>query len=341
MNGRSWKDPQNSAHCAEIYENNPILQYHVGCDFHRILKDSHPAQDYQSTRDKKKSTIHWGQRKLLLSEIEFLTIIGRENLADSIIVYAGAAPGTHVKVLSELFPETKFILIDPAPFTVRPSRNIFILNQMFTNSMARRLSAQYDKIYFICDIRTAAPDQDTYQECEALIKIDMANQMKWHILLHAQRSILKFRLPWDDGRSIYLDGEIYLPVWGPQKTTECRLITGIDPRKMRQYDHKLIESQMFYFCTVLRHSLYSHPIIGGFLDHCYDCTAEIHILDSYLTEFLPTCRKKIKKRITAYSEYISSQISHSRTLGDPNPDPGTKLAIIHNRQRPEGKRAYK
>ena len=57
---------------------------------------------------------HWGQRKLLFSEIEFLTLYG--HLAKT-VVYAGAAPGTHINYLSkELFPEHKWVLVDPAPF---------------------------------------------------------------------------------------------------------------------------------------------------------------------------------------------------------------------------------
>ena len=61
--------------------------------------------------------IHWGQRKLMLSEMELLLLQGTgEGIT---VVYAGAAPGTHIKLLSELFPSTHFHLYDPAPFTVK------------------------------------------------------------------------------------------------------------------------------------------------------------------------------------------------------------------------------
>jgi hypothetical protein len=58
--------------------------------------------------------IHWGQRKLLLSEIEFLT---KFSVPGATVLYAGAAPGTHTLYLIELFPELKFVLVDPAPFS--------------------------------------------------------------------------------------------------------------------------------------------------------------------------------------------------------------------------------
>ena len=58
-------------------------------------------------------------------------------------------------------------------------------------------------------------------------------------------SMLKFRLPWGDGVSEYLAGKIYLPVWGPQTTTETRLI--VTDIKEASYDNRKYEEQMFYF----------------------------------------------------------------------------------------------
>jgi hypothetical protein len=30
------------------------------------------------------------------------------------------------------------------------------------------------------------------------------------------KSMLKFRLPWDEPATRYLDGHVFLPIWGPQ-----------------------------------------------------------------------------------------------------------------------------
>ena len=52
---------------------------------------------------------HIGQRKLLLTEIQFLT-----NKKSGVVVYAGSAPGNHIPVLLKIFPNKfKWILIDP------------------------------------------------------------------------------------------------------------------------------------------------------------------------------------------------------------------------------------
>jgi len=75
-----------------------------------------------------------GQRKLLLAEIDFLTRYVQEGVT---VVYAGAAPGTHLNYLAELFPSVKkFVLVDPAEFKCHPnSDRIVILQQFFTDEV--------------------------------------------------------------------------------------------------------------------------------------------------------------------------------------------------------------
>lgn len=76
---------------------------------------------------------------------------------------------------------------------------------------------------------------------------------------------------------------MYLPVWGRQTTTECRLVVT-DPFSKREYDNRKYESQMFYFNTVTRVQYYSHDFVVQGFDHCYDCAAEFKILSDYLVK---------------------------------------------------------
>jgi hypothetical protein len=115
----SWQGPHQSPHSAQIHLNTPNLEFHIDPPFHRVLAPSHQQRPYYRRTDAVKTCLHWGQRKLLISKIKFLTIIGSAALIDSTVVYAGAAPGTHIQLLSVLFPPVKFILVDPAPFTVK------------------------------------------------------------------------------------------------------------------------------------------------------------------------------------------------------------------------------
>jgi len=54
---------------------------------------------------------HIGQRKLLLSEVQFLN-----NSTSEYVVYAGSAPGNKTHLLYKLFPKKKLILVDPNRF---------------------------------------------------------------------------------------------------------------------------------------------------------------------------------------------------------------------------------
>ena len=78
-------------------------------DFTRILGDDAPRSKYRDLPHHMRTTNHWGQRKLFLSEVEFLTLFIHDVRARSpppkriIVVYAGAAPGNHIPYLFDLF----------------------------------------------------------------------------------------------------------------------------------------------------------------------------------------------------------------------------------------------
>ena len=56
---------------------------------------------------------HLGQRKLLLTEIEFYNKCIKFNENNNIVIYAGSALGEHQTIIAKMFPKLKFILIDP------------------------------------------------------------------------------------------------------------------------------------------------------------------------------------------------------------------------------------
>jgi hypothetical protein len=297
--------------------------------------DNAPERIYKRRVDETKTTVHWGQRKLLLSEIEFLTLVGSVRLKGATVVYAGAAPGTHIKYLSSLYPYVNFVLVDPAPFTVKASKTVIIRRELFTDELAMEMRGLYGpNVFFISDIRTADPDRDSLDQSESKIKWDMAAQMRWHLMLGSERSMLKFRLPWDQSHSEYLDGDVYLPVWGPQTTTESRLITSHGkPAAVKKYDHQKYERQMFYFNCMTRVSLYKHDVTAPGLDHCYDCAAEAHILEAFIRMREPDLpQPRVSEMAGQMSRSISEQLSRRRTLCDPTPDKAERKAVIRKRQ---------
>eukprot|EP01095_Lingulamoeba_sp_RSL-Kostka_P002117 TRINITY_DN1300_c1_g1_i5.p1 TRINITY_DN1300_c1_g1~~TRINITY_DN1300_c1_g1_i5.p1 ORF type:complete len:524 (-),score=159.89 TRINITY_DN1300_c1_g1_i5:2-1573(-) len=319
----------NDCYSKKIGEFTRILVHNEGED-----KDA-KAAPYRRRKHEEKTVIHWGQRKLLMSEIEFLSLKADDN---TVVIYAGAAPGTHIKYLSGMFPTVTFYLVDPAPFTVKEDDKIKLFNCLFTDELATewrtKLSEKGYTILFISDIRSADFDIQDNEEVEERVQADMEMQQNWHDLLEPLSSMLKFRLPYSSTDTTeYLSGDIYLPVWGPLTTSESRLITH--PGKERKiYDNAIYESQMFYFNTITRPALYYHEISSNELDHCYDCRAEIHILSEYLKKY------SINKSVDQLSTEISHNISIHRTLATGNVDPSRRRQVIRKNQWINGKPAY-
>lgn len=222
------------------------------------------------------ANVHDGQRKLMVSEIEFFTQVHVSRLEARgeaertaappraallprlLCVYAGACPCLYLDHLMEMFPCVSWVLIDPEFGTPRhkdrlthwdPAR-VSVYAELCTDDVAVAISdwvhgkhrkhpihaklhalrsqtdVHCDDLVFISDIRSNACDEHS-------IACDMDDQSRWFRLMGASAALLKFRLPFcppGGGRCeqryesrVYLDGLLYLPVWGCPSTTECRL----------------------------------------------------------------------------------------------------------------------
>lgn len=240
-----------------------------------------------------RSICHQGQRKLLISEVELLTLAMETSPADpeggTLVVYAGAAPGLHIPILSDMFPACTFHLYDPAFFAISCNDRIKIFNREFTdsdaaaykqeggesNALARR------KLVLISDIRTKIDEESVWN--------DMMAQQQWHEIMQPSMCSLKFRLPWDrplEETCQYLQGAIYLPVWGRTSTTEARLF--IDARVHSgyvPYHPRIYEEEMSFFNRFVRPAIHLHTVKDSEFDRCYDCASEIWVLRGFLRAF--------------------------------------------------------
>jgi cap2 methyltransferase len=331
-----WTDLDKNPHAKQVMLNtgNPPLWK---LPFQRTLEEDMSRIPYRRRKGEKKTVLHWGQRKLLMSEIEFLSLYGSPG---KMVVYAGAAPGTHIAFLSSMFPDLHFFCVDPAPFTVKESDKITIRQELFTSTLAMQLGKEHPGLLFISDIRSVDWELDSEENVERIVAHDMAMQQEWHMIMKPFRSMLKFRLPWAAGFTNYLDGDVYLPVWGPITTTETRLITKENTTTLIEYDHKKYEEQLFYFNTVARPALYWHDVLGEGIDHCYDCKAEIHILSLYLEKIKGIANEQLAREVQVMSRAISRKVSHGRTLMDPNLNPCDRKRKIRNNQWIDGMPAY-
>ena len=102
---------------------------------------------------------------------------------------------------------------------------------------------------------------------------------------------------------------------------------------MIRYDHQEFETAQYYFQNVTRVMLYEHDmdsVPNEGLDHCYDCRAEIYIIQEYLKKVRSIKDPEELKQETAK---ISAEIS--KCIVDPTRKPiidvPRKLNIIPKR----------
>lgn len=266
--------------------------------------------------------LHWGQVKLLYSEIEFLTKVSKDiELSNCIVVYIGAAPGDHTCLLLDLFQTMSMLLYDPREFNNKLVDHPRVTIRTGTNGLFSddsidevRKIANNRKIIFISDIRREVD--------EVKILEDMINQQRWAILLDSEYILLKLRMPYltideykylnydmstiqnkviindsnatNDGL-MYLDGKIYTQIYPKIKSTETRLFVKKDNKNkynMKYYSIYNYDKALSYYNIYLRPQMYEYKdskdaqkYVLGF-DNSYDSVGEYYILYKYVKHFV-------------------------------------------------------
>ncbi|KAH9597135.1 mRNA methyltransferase-like [Trypanosoma melophagium] len=296
----------------------------------RVLTDDFPRRTYKpsnlaTTDNIVVKGLHYGQRKLLLSEIEFLSAYletPRTTKQPLLVVYAGAANGSHLPFLFDLFKDVKFVLIDPAPFcaAVREIAQLSkgpiveLVEGYCTDELCLRLSRSYHldyNILFISDIRSGEPKRQSNKENTAMIMRDNEMQRSWCWSLKANAALLKFHPPYPrckdpNSRSYdendntpdsveYMDGNRLFGIWAPKSSSELRLcvqgpFTTGTKIAMRIYDCSLHEEQCYFYNTSDRYTR--------------DCEAEKNVLQRYLTLFPVAFSADVVKLSNAISEFL-------------------------------------
>jgi hypothetical protein len=198
------------------------------------LSDIKEELPYKSNSKIKKFSSHIGQRKLLMNEIQFLTKI-KSSKKQQYCVYAGSAPGHKTYYLSTLFPDIKFILVDPNEFNLMiniktshrsqkhkdivhmssgyPTKSntmsftidgirdsnyrIFILEEYMTNELAKKFKELNP--YFISDIRSNLFNLDYPTDFD--LYFNSAMMFNWICTMRPRLAMLKIRMPYEtDGK---------------------------------------------------------------------------------------------------------------------------------------------
>jgi hypothetical protein len=307
------------------------LGHNDACEPHRIR-----------TEEEKNASgvISWGQRKLFIVELLFITrYVKQTNVHDPIVLYVGAAPGTHLPYLADLFEKLRFELYDPQPFEsiVHRHPRIAVHQEMFTATEAEKWKLHQQKhknVFLISDIRNieystsddlidTLSNQLNQMHLNQEMKVieDMNAQMEWHLLIRPCRSMLKFRLPYCDVPGVpltieYLDGTILKQAYSPKSSTETRLVVDGNCG-MRKYECLKYEQQMFYHNTVIRPSIINNQYADvPELMHDYDSRVESMAWMQYLQRMgqqKTISEDRLPELIAKLSRKLTEKINVSRS----------------------------
>ena len=255
---------------------------------------------FQSRGQRPTTTIHMGQLKLFLSTMQFLTYYTKPDKVTH-VVYPGSAPGNNIGFLTELFPHCLWHLYDPRDefskdLYKNPKIKTLVVDYFLPEHMTKLKSEIKDRdehVVLISDIRVC--DDVT----ELTVERDMRLQEEWVRDLKPDYAQLKFRIPRFDSEVAdgkiesvdgewykYLQGDIWLQMFGPQVTTETRLVVkkeDIDDPMV--YSLRMYEGLMYYFNRRIRPSAFEGRKDTAFArntDRCHDCMAMYALVEEYL-----------------------------------------------------------
>ena len=288
-----------------------------------------------------------------MDKLSFLALFWKPNIiTQPQVLFVNAAPGGHIDLLAQFFPQMIFHLYDQKPFLLtanqpnQPGYNsnkaiININNFAFTTDIAKTWANRNDVIlisdYSSPNTPTASVGGNSNdRDSEEKIKVDMLVQQDWYDLIKPTLALLKFRLPYPrpDGPTSfkYSSGYILKPIWGPASSTETRLI----PNNLQiEWNLKWYEEAMAYFNQTLREStVFINPITNSLtaanppeLLSDFDSVAEIYILAGYIkTRY----RNYTLDQVIKLSNYITTELDAWTTIK-------TTLAIL--RQLPAGEKS--
>ncbi|VVU95493.1 Poly A polymerase regulatory subunit [seawater metagenome] len=286
---REFNDsPLNESNISNLDLDNLYYQKEIK----EVLDKDSKSAKYQPRRQRPSTVIHWGQLKLFLSTLQFLLYFAPRSEKVHVI-YPGSASGYNIEILTKMFPQCYWYLIDPNPFYEKLKSNpkiVEIKNEYFTDELAEYyknlLKDKY--VLFISDIRTEPTEEEIFKNNNW--------QKKWVQIINPEYSQLKFRIPRIGENYVYLEGNIYLQMYPPLASTETRLVVKKNAKEIK-YNLESYENKLYYHNRVLRACVYPNNIKIKGLDNCYDCSAFVGLITKYKYKYRKIEKRKIKKII--------------------------------------------
>jgi len=281
-------------------------------DIHATLRFSARKLNYFS-RQTDKTQQNWGQMKLFMCLLEFLTLFYKESKhPNPKLVYVGAAPGQGITLIADMFPKFEFHLYDSQPFDAKliekskmSGSKITIYQRYFEDADVQEFAGQ-ESVFFMSDIRSLGYNVETNlvtKAGEELVWGDMQLQESWVEAIKPEWAQLKFRPPYYDeitkkmfnGESFeYLSGLIFYQSFVKPSSSETRLVINGKRLAKMSYNFKDYEKIIMYHNTIVREMEFTkfyNPISGldvvledretGILPN-WDITKALWLIKTYL-----------------------------------------------------------
>lgn len=146
-----------------------------------------------------KPVLDWGQLKLLITELQFFNSFwGDITIPNPVVLYIGASPGSHIYILSQLYPWMEYHLYDSQDLDKRllTQNNIKFYQKNFDANDAEEWSGKNKNLFVILDLRNSKyRKQLTQEEKDEIIVNDLNFQKEILRTIKPVKSLLRLRFP--------------------------------------------------------------------------------------------------------------------------------------------------
>jgi len=243
--------------------------------------------EYLERGQRPSTTMHLGQLKLFLANLQFLLYYAPKN-KDVHVIYVGSGGRSRINFLTSLFPQCKLYLIDPIikknnmiDNKIFKNKNIVKIHKtIFTDKLVYKYKQDLKNKYtlIISDIRKETEESD--------IDDDNKLNMKWIKILKPNYAQVKWRIPRINKKYKYLDGKNYLQIYPGDASTETRLvIKGNQKLKYKIWDYEDEDNILYGYNRLIRPAYYKSNVKHKYTDHCHDCISMINLLQEYKIKY--------------------------------------------------------
>jgi hypothetical protein len=229
--------------------------------------------------------------KLLIAEINFITLYVEKHDKDIRIIYMGCSPGFHLVKLLKMYPFIKFDLYDNQPlhldlerYVLENGDQVSFYNEYLLPETCERYIGSDDHIYLITDHREVKYMKDPlfindnegkiqWQiEKEKSYMRDMELQKEICIILKPIYACLRFRPPHyyssgdlqddEEKKPIfeYFSGVAWLMIFNDYKSTESRLVVNDFTNTSYGWNYQKYQYRLNRFNEDIRESLLLNPL---------------------------------------------------------------------------------